>query len=73
MTEFEIQSPPSFLSFCEGLMAVPNGTPAGAPLSSTKLPKVIGINFGNSFASIAVISEVSQVPGVRVALITGLY
>jgi hypothetical protein len=44
-------------------MAMPNGAaagaPNGAPITTTKLPKVIGINFGNSYASIAVISEVS--------------
>ena len=40
-------------------MAIPNGTAAGAPTTVTKLPKVIGISFGNSYASIAVISEVS--------------
>ena len=37
--------------------AVPNGS-ADAPVVSKRLPAVVGINFGNSFASIAVFTKV---------------
>ena len=38
-------------------MSVPNGTAKGGAQHSENMPTVIGINFGNSFASIAVISK----------------
>ena len=39
------------------MAAQPNGT-AEAPIEVPALPTVVGINFGNSYASIAVLTQV---------------
>jgi heat shock 70kDa protein 1/2/6/8 len=39
---------------------IPNGS-AEAPIEISFLPSVVGINFGNSYASIAVLSKVSVI------------
>ena len=36
---------------------IPNGT-AGAPIDVSAVPSIVGINFGNSYASIAVLTKV---------------
>ena len=42
------------------MVALPNGTAAPeVPIEHSSLPPVVGINFGNSYASIAVFTKVS--------------
>src|ERR1700728_2164072 len=42
------------------MVGVPNGTAAPeVPIEHSSLPPVVGINFGNSYASIAVFTKVS--------------
>lgn len=36
---------------------IPNGT-AEAPIEISAIPSIVGINFGNSYASIAVLTKV---------------
>ena len=53
---------PIVLSYTLAMAAskTPNGT-AEAPIEVSTLPPVVGINFGNSYASIAVFTKVRRV------------
>ena len=51
------RSPPKELQAMAVENSLPNGS-AQAPIEVSSLPTVIGINFGNSYASIAVITNV---------------
>ena len=56
---FDINHLSCSISLAMTTKAVPNGS-AEAPVVSSTLPPVVGINFGNSFASIAVFTKVKD-------------